>query len=203
MYMMFFRKYITLPNTLTLVRLVASPIILPMLIVYLLPYNYLPLNIVLTMFFIGFSFTDFLDGYFARKYHLTSKLGGALDHIADKFLTYSTFIGLVTVGKIYFFWGILFIGRDFFVMGLRQIALENGFNIPVEFTGKVKTSLQMMLITWLIARPMQITYNWEKFEYLLLGLTVCLTLLSGYQYYRGFIQQFEKHTQKRLHSSME
>lgn len=106
-------KYMNLPNILSLMRLFGSPLIMPIALVYCLPYDYFFINIGLAFLFLGFSITDFLDGYFARKYHITSALGSALDHIADKFLTYSTFIALVTVSKIYFFWVIIFIGRDF------------------------------------------------------------------------------------------
>ncbi len=164
---------------------------LPVLIVYILPYDYLPFNLLIALLFLAFSFTDFLDGYFARKYHMTSKLGGALDHIADKFLTYSAFIGLVTIHKIYFFWVIIFIGRDFFVMGLRQIALENKFAVPVGLSGKIKTSLQMILITWLIARPVQITDNWHYVEISLLTCALFTTVASAYQYYIDFKHQLE------------
>ncbi len=191
--MMFLKKYINLPNLLTLTRLIISPLILPVLIVYVLPYDYLPFNIALALLFLAFSFTDFLDGYFARRYHLTSKLGGALDHIADKFLTYSAFIGLVTINKIYFFWVIIFIGRDFFVMGLRQIALENDFSVPVGLSGKIKTTLQMMLITWLIARPVHLAHSWCYLDLGLLSVAVLTTLASAYQYYLGFIKKFEVH----------
>lgn len=179
----------------TLVRLIISPLLMPMLLVYLLPYDHMIINIVLAVIFLGFSFTDFLDGYFARKYQMTTKLGSALDHIADKFLTYSTFIGLLTVGKIYFFWVIVFIGRDFFVMGLRQIALENNFNIKVDYLGKIKTALQMILITWLIARPINYAGVYANKLYcgemVLLMTTITITLLSCYNYYLNCIQQLE------------
>ena len=89
---------------------------------------------------------------------------------------------------------IIFIGRDFFVMGLRQIALENNFSVPVGLSGKIKTTLQMMLITWLIARPVHLADSWYYLEISLLSLTVLATLASAYQYYLGFIKQFEMHT---------
>lgn len=186
---------INLPTKLTLVRLIISPLLLPMLLVYLLPYDHMVINMILALIFLAFSFTDFLDGYFARKYQMATKLGGSLDHIADKFLTYSTFIGLLTVHKIYFFWVILFIGRDIFVMGLRQIALENNFSIKVDYIGKLKTALQMILITWLIARP--ITYigahasTFYYGEIVLLCITILVTLASCYHYYSICADQFD------------
>lgn len=168
---------------------------MPMSLVYLLPYDHMAINIILALIFLAFSFTDFLDGYLARKYQMTTKLGGSLDHIADKFLTYSTFIGLLTVHKIYFFWVIIFIGRDLFVMGLRQIALENSFSIKVDYIGKCKTALQMILITWLIARPMHYSGAYANklyySEMFLLLITIIATLASCYHYYSVCVDQLE------------
>lgn len=188
-------NHINLPTKLTLIRLIISPLLIPTLLVYLLPYDHMAINISLAFIFLAFSFTDFLDGYLARKYEMTTKLGGALDHIADKFLTYSTFIGLLTVHKIYFFWVIIFIGRDIFVMGLRQIALENNFNIKVDYIGKIKTTLQMMLITWLIARPMHYNGIYDNTcyygEMFLIMITVFITIASCYHYYTVCINNLD------------
>lgn len=179
----------------TLIRLIASPLILPLLLVYFLPYNNMIINAVLAFLFVALSFTDFLDGYFARKYNQTSQLGAALDHIADKFLTTSTLIALLTVHKIYFFWVIIFIGRDLFIMGLRLIALEHGFTVPVGYIGKLKTASMMALITWIILNPYQqdpgsTGHIWQQIELILLATSILLTLLSAYGYIRVFIQKF-------------
>lgn len=189
------RTYITLPITLTLIRLIVSPLVLPLLIVYVLPYDCWVANGAVTLLFIALSITDFFDGYLARKYHTTSKIGSALDHIADKFLTYSTFIALVAIHKIYFFWVIIFIGRDFFVMGLRQIALENNCNLPVDYIGKVKTAAQLVLLMWLIARPISPSpmhvYTIQYIETTLLSLAILFTLISGYHYYMQCFKQLK------------
>ena len=122
-------KQFSLPLRLTLIRLIGSPLILPFFLVYLLPFNNIWLNGSLSLFFLFFGLTDFFDGYLARKYNQVTVLGGMLDHIADKFLLYSTLISLVAAQKLYFFWAILWIGREFLLMALRQIALENNFSI--------------------------------------------------------------------------
>lgn len=186
-------KYSISPATiLTLIRLIASPLILPLLIVYLLPYNHPALNTCVALLFMTLSFTDFLDGYYARKYNQTSKLGAALDHIADKFLTNSTLIALLAVNKIYFYWVIIFVGRDLFIMGLRHIALENNLSLPVDYLGKVKTACLMLLLTWIILNPYHdhtgtITHFWQKTELILLTISLLLTVLSAYSYCRSFI----------------
>src|SRR5690606_3086491 len=135
---------ISFPLFLTLIRLILSPIILPFLFVYLLPLNYVLINIFLAIVFILFSLTDFFDGYIARKYHQESSLGRLLDPIADKFLIFSVLISLLAAGKIFFYWVIILIGREIFIMGLRQLALEYAITIPVSWAGKVKTAIQMI-----------------------------------------------------------
>ena len=186
-------KYsVTLATTLTLTRLIASPLLLPLLLVYLLPYNHPVLNACVALLFVGLSFTDFLDGYYARKYNQTSQLGAALDQIADKFLTNSTLIALLAVHKIYFYWVIIFVGRDLFIMGLRHIALENNFSLPVDYLGKVKTACMMLLLTWIILNPYQnqegpAALFWQQTELILLTISLLLTLLSAYSYLRSFM----------------
>lgn len=176
----------------TLVRLIISPFFLPILLVYLLPYNNLYINTFLTAIFAALSLTDFLDGYFARKYNQTSKMGATLDHIADKFLINSTLIALLAVGKIYFLLVILFVARDFFVMGLRMIALEHQFSVPVGYLGKIKTACVMLFITWLILNPEYHTaqaHIWQQIELVLLTCSTTLTILSAYTYFRSFMQK--------------
>jgi len=195
-----------LPTTLTLIRLVLSPLILPALFVYLLPLNNIIINALLGLLFSAFSLTDFFDGYLARKYHQETALGSILDPIADKFLVYSVLIALAVVHKIYFFWAIIFIGREFFMMGVRQIALENGFSIHVSMLGKIKTAVQMIMLVIIIINPyqslgigLQGKCLWNSIELTALILSLLLTLVSSYLYYCSFIEQFARiHDDKEL-----
>lgn len=192
------KQTLSVATILTLIRLIASPLILPILLVYLLPYNHPALNTCVALLFAGLSFTDFLDGYYARKYNQTSQLGAALDQIADKFLTNSTLIALLAVDKIYFYWVIIFVGRDLFIMGLRHIALENNFSLPVDYLGKVKTACMMLLLTWIIINPYQHdaqTLFWNQTELILLTISLLLTILSAYAYFRGFMQNMHAYPQ--------
>src|SRR5438477_3953072 len=132
-------KKLSLSFQLTLIRFVGALCVLPFFIVYLLPFNNVFLNGFVTIVFLLFGATDFLDGYFARKYQQVTQFGATLDHLADKFLLYTTVIALIVVHKLYFFWAIIWIGREFVVMGLRIFAMENNFSIAVSFFGKSKT----------------------------------------------------------------
>lgn len=180
---------LNIPTYLTLFRLVLSPFFLPFLFVYVLPYNNLFVTYFVASFFVFLSFTDFLDGYLARKYKQETALGRALDPIADKFLLFSALISLVALHKMYFYWAIIFIGREFFIMGLRIVALENNIKVHVSWLGKLKTIAQIAYITMVIVDA--------SYSSLALSVALFLSLVSAYFYYASFIEQF---TQKKFHS---
>ena len=180
---------INLPLSLTLIRLILSPFILPLLIVYLLPYEHLLIKSFLAFLFIVFNLTDFFDGYLARKFKQVTRLGALLDPIADKALLFSVLIALVAVGKIYFYWAIVFIGREFFVMGLRLIALEERVSIKVSDLGKLKTVLLTAYITVVLMNPAKGTVQfswWGICELILFALSISVSLWSAYQYFIEF-----------------
>jgi len=186
---------INVPTLLTLTRLLISSLVLPIFLVYLLPYNFFWLNLSLAFLFVVIGSTDFFDGYLARKLQQETSLGKMLDPIADKFLLYATLVSLVVVHKIYFYWVIILIGREFFVMGLRLIALENNFSVAVSSFGKLKTSIQLLLLAVLIANPYQSlgVYGapyWNYCELSLLALSIILSLFSADRYYDFFMRQF-------------
>jgi CDP-diacylglycerol--glycerol-3-phosphate 3-phosphatidyltransferase len=204
---MSFKKFINLPNFLTLVRLVVSPVVLPVLLVYLLPFNVSWLNYTLAGLFALFSITDFLDGYLARRYEQVSAFGRFLDPIADKFLVFSTLVSLLAINKIFFVWVLILIGREFFVLGLRQMALEHNLSIHVSWLGKIKTLFQDMYLVVLIANPfhtpsrfgltrfMSDFYhapNWTLLENFLMVCALAMAIISAVQYYNAFLEQFSQ-----------
>lgn len=188
------------PTFLTLIRLVLSPLLLPLLFVYLLPLNLVWLNCLLALIFVLFALTDFLDGYLARRYKQETTLGRMLDPIADKFLVYCTLVALLAINKVYFYWVIIIVGREFFMMGLRHIALENNLVVHVSQWGKLKTVVQMAWLTLLIANPYQSlgfagAPVWNGLELVLLVLTLSMTIFSAVQYYRTFMLAYSRGAQ--------
>ncbi|QQR53395.1 CDP-diacylglycerol--glycerol-3-phosphate 3-phosphatidyltransferase [bacterium] len=177
------RQYmLTLPNVLTLLRLILSPIFIPFLLVYLLPLNFFFLNVLLALIFILFGLTDFFDGYFARKWNQVTHLGALLDPIADKFLFCSTLISLLAAGKLFFYWVIILLSREFFVMGIRLIASERGYYIKTLFIAKIKTVVEVFFIASVIINPSTVTSSffnkWNIIEYLLLNSTLFIIVFS-------------------------
>jgi CDP-diacylglycerol--glycerol-3-phosphate 3-phosphatidyltransferase len=181
-----------LPTILTLIRLVFSPLVLPLLLVILLPYENIFLNSFGALLFAALSITDFLDGYLARRFSAESLLGALLDPLADKFLLYATLIALVALGKIYYYWAIIFIGREFLVMGLRSFALEYDCALPVMWFGKVKTFFQYLYLTIAILNVPGTFMFLDHLEQWTLIFALGLTIASGYKYTHLFYVQMKE-----------
>ncbi len=187
---------LTLPLKLTLIRFIGSLLILPFFLVYLLPLNHPVINLFLSFLFLCLGATDFFDGYFARKYNQVSKFGATLDHLADKCLLYSTLVALLVVHKIYFLWAIIWIGREFLIMGVRILALENNFHIAVSSFGKSKTIVQIICLAFIIGNSYQeLGMNaswWNGIELCLIIIGTVLSSWSAYQYVLQFWNQYEE-----------
>jgi CDP-diacylglycerol--glycerol-3-phosphate 3-phosphatidyltransferase len=187
-------KKITFPTYLTLIRLIFAPILVPFLIVQYASHHDFLINFLIAFLFLLFGLTDYLDGFFARKYSQESKLGASLDHIADKFLTFSALIALLAVHKISYVYVLLLVGREIYMMGLREISLENGYHVKVGNSGKIKTVLHIILISWIIMNPMHGIQNnfWNRIEILLLFCSLLLSLGSAFQYSILVCRHFKK-----------
>lgn len=183
---------------LTLFRLIFSPLALPFLIVWAGLLQSFYINTAVAVIFLLLSFTDFLDGFLARRYEQVTQLGAMLDPIADKFLSYAALVALVAAHKLFFYWAILLIGREFFIMSLRMSALQHGFSIAVGLIGKLKTVAITFFIAWVILNPHQDIYFsrfvWDLIEYLLLAVSMFLSIGSAFEYTKEFISHYSRTT---------
>jgi CDP-diacylglycerol--glycerol-3-phosphate 3-phosphatidyltransferase len=159
------------------------------LLIYFLPEQSITINLILTIFFILLSLTDFFDGFLARKYNQETLIGSILDPIADKFLLFSTLITLVYLQKIFFYIAIIFIAREFFVMCLRQVALTYNFKLTVIQNAKFKTFFQFAYISFIILNnnKYKAINNLESF---LLFISLYLSIISAFNYYLIFIKKY-------------
>lgn len=184
------------PLFLTLFRLLVSPFVLPFCIFYLSPYNNFFVNSALAVLFSVLSITDFFDGYLARRHKKVTAIGAMLDHMADKFLSYSALISLVAVHKIYFYWAILLIGREFFVCTLRMVALEYGYTIAVSLLGKAKTVVQSIFIIVALLHPgrdeMVSLIVWDRAYLIALAVTLLFSLGSAALYAADFVKLYRE-----------
>ena len=177
-----------LPNKLTLLRIIMIPVFAAFFYVTAIPYNYLISAIV----FLLAAFTDFLDGYIARKYNLVTNLGKFLDPIADKVLVSTALIIMLLPfggAQILPWYAGIFVAvilsRELIVSGFRIVAASRGLILAADKTGKVKTFFQDIAIAvLLIGASVDVgLYSVTNIIGLsLLGVSVLLTVVSGIEY---------------------
>ena len=97
--------------------------------------------------------TDYVDGWLARRWHVTSKLGSFLDTTADKLLVSGVLIALLAADRVSPWIVALIVGRELVLMGLRGIIASEGEVMAPSSLGKLKTSIQFLAIALAILRP--------------------------------------------------
>ena len=133
-------------------------------------------DIIALVLFLAASFTDYLDGHIARKYHLVTNFGKFMDPLADKLLVGSAAICLTAIGRIPAWAVVILIGREFVISGFRLIAAERGIVIAAGWLGKIKTVVQMvMTVALLIHLDMPV---WHTLEVILIWAATIMTLWS-------------------------
>ena len=137
-----------LPNQLTMLRVILVPVF--MVFAALCRYGTQDFNAGLMLaagiVFAVASFTDFLDGYLARKNNLVTDFGKFMDPLADKCLTTAAFLYMLADGVCHPVVLAVILFREFAVAGVRMLAAETGTVIAANMWGKVKTVLQMLTI---------------------------------------------------------
>ncbi len=137
-----------LPNKLTVLRVLMIPFFVAFMLMDIIPEW--DKWIALVLFCVA-SFTDFLDGYLARKHNLVTNFGKFMDPLADKLLVASAMICLITWGKLEAWIVIIIISREFIISGFRLVASDNGIVIAASYWGKFKTVAQMVMVMLMIA----------------------------------------------------
>jgi CDP-diacylglycerol---glycerol-3-phosphate 3-phosphatidyltransferase len=188
-----------LPNALTLLRI----FFVPLLIVVLLTRS--P-NLELWGISMHFEFwgvlilltaaaTDWADGYFARRRLQVTTLGILLDPIADKLLISAAFVSLVDMHLVPAWTVVIIIGREFTVLGLRNIASAEGFTIAASVLGKTKMVLQVCAVAVLIMAARHPSL--EPLALALLWLVVISAIVSAAQYFLRFWSQVDNRIKQR------
>lgn len=178
------KKSFNLPNILATARIFMAPLMLWFLIdrnnPIFISWHPSWLDYFAGLIFVLASVTDFFDGYIARTWDQMTKLGSILDPLADKMLMLAGFIGLIVLDRANAFAVFLILSREFFITGLRVVAVSEGKSVASTMAGKVKTVVQMIAIGFLIM-------NWP-YATTLLWIAVILTLYSGYEYIRDYMK---------------
>ena len=174
---------LTIPNLLSLVRLLVVPLFISLLI-----YQDNGLALVV---FLAASLTDAVDGYIARRWNQRSYLGAILDPLADKAILDGAFVTLSLKGMIPPWLTVVVVSRDVIIVGgvvLKAVFFEGRPEINPSLLGKLTTFFQfttvltVMLVNWLGIEPLGMLLG-------LYGVTFVLTALSGAHYiYQGIVQ---------------
>ena len=170
-----------LPNILTSIRILLVPILVVVLLTKFDGKEFVGLGL-----FLLAALTDFLDGYFARRWNQVSRFGQLLDPAADKILVAAAFVSLVELDpRVTPSWMVVTIlAREFAVNALRSHAAAEQIVIPAGVSGKVKTGAQIVAISLLII------YNQlGEFSHLApisLWVALVVTVYSGIEYFVKF-----------------
>ena len=177
--------YGNLPNTLTWLRILMIPAIF---VLFNLPYWWKDPAACAAFALAGI--TDSLDGYFARKWGLTSRLGEFLDPVADKLIVATALVLIVSGDPKSWFLvvvAIVIIGREIAVSALREWMAEIGARgrIKVSIWGKIKTIMQIVGLSFLLYRRDLFGIPVYKLGLVLTGIAAVLTLWSMFLYLRA------------------
>lgn len=185
-------RSLNVPNALTGLRLVLSFVLF-----WLIDYDgWWRTSAVL---FIIAASTDWLDGYYARKYHQVTVLGRILDPFVDKVIICGSFIFLLgqPTSGVGAWMTLIIVGREMFVTNLRVFLDKRGIDFSAKWSGKIKMLLQCIAVpTALLAMSPEFTGWWDAnvaadtlpaFRDVILWATVVVTVYSGVEYtLRGF-----------------
>lgn len=166
-----------LPNIITLGRIFLIPVFV---LIYLVPgaWTYAAAAV----FFGLAAFTDWLDGYLARRLNQTTPFGAFLDPVADKLIVVSALVLLIA--QHHNIWltlpALIIVGREIVISALREWMAEmnSSASVAVSVLGKVKTTVQMIAIFMLLAYPADLDAMWVIGGYVLLYVAAFMTLWS-------------------------
>ena len=172
---------LNLPNALTLLRILAVPVV----VVALLGESENGDALAAAVFALAAA-TDGLDGYIARSRESVTTFGKLMDPLADKLLITAALVSLVSLDRLEAWVAMVIIAREVAVTILRTIAAERGIVIAASWLGKLKTVLQIAAVIALIAAdPAPLGVD------ILVYVALAVTVLSGVDYFFGLRKRIE------------
>lgn len=184
-------KKITIPLLLTWIRIFLVPVFIG---IYYLPDTFFSMsdkNLFATVIFIFAALTDYLDGYLARLLKQETSFGAFLDPVADKAIVAASLVMLVNMQRTFVFAAIIIIIREITVSALREWMAQLGEtkSVAVAYIGKLKTTLQMLAIAFLLFDYHDRFINTNYIGNFFMLLAVIITVISMFYY----LEQAKKH----------
>jgi CDP-diacylglycerol--glycerol-3-phosphate 3-phosphatidyltransferase len=179
------RGFWNIPNTLTVLRIAAVPVMVWLL--YDPPSR--SQDFIAFLVFVVAMITDIIDGWLARKWNLTSTIGAYLDPLADKLMVITVLVMLIPLGRVPAWIVALLLCRELAVTGLRSIASQEGILLTASSLGKLKTSFQSTAIGFLL-------WHWQPWipidavsaGNVLLYIATACSVASGLEYFVSFMK---------------
>ena len=140
------------PIFLTWLRIAVIPLLVG---IYYIPdgiFSLVEKNLIATALFVGAAFTDWLDGYLARRWAQSSNFGAFLDPVADKLIVAAALLVLLNFDRVSVWVALIIIGREITISALREWMAQIGASasVAVHFLGKIKTTVQLIAISFLL-----------------------------------------------------
>ena len=170
------------PNGLTLIRIAIIPFII---VLFSFPSSRFMVFLAALVFGIA-AFTDYLDGFLARRQGKVTFMGKALDPVADKLLTSSAFIMLAAHGWVPAWMVCVIIGRELAITGLRSVIAGKGVDISASRLGKLKTGFQIAAIIPLMIHYPFLGLECQSIGQVLIWMALGFTVWSGVDYFIKF-----------------
>jgi CDP-diacylglycerol---glycerol-3-phosphate 3-phosphatidyltransferase len=178
---------LNLPNVLTLLRILAVPVIVVALLGETPNGDALAAGV-----FALAALTDGLDGYIARRRQDVTTFGKLMDPLADKVLIIAALVSLVSLNRLAAWVAMVIIARELAVTGLRAVAAEQGVVISASWLGKLKTALQVAAVFALIIwNPSPTSVD------VLVYVAVAVTVISGADYFFGLRRRLAMERERR------
>lgn len=180
-------QIINLPNTVTAVRFLLAAL----LMVMLMQEQTVGIGFLSCLVFSIAAGTDWVDGYFARRYKAETILGRLIDPLADKVLVTTALVMLIPLGRVPAWAALLIICREIIITGLRAIAASSGIVVAASGLGKIKSIIQYIGIGALIFPPDLLPI--PPLHQIGLGIlyaALVLTIWSGLDYFYKLKQIF-------------
>ena len=170
----------SIPDLLGVIRILMTPVVMALVLV-----DSRVGFIVAAVLFVVAAFTDFLDGYFARRWDIGTVLGVFLDSTADKLLVTGTLLALIAVDRVSVWAALIIIAREIAVMTLRGVVAIEGELVKPSIWGKTKANVQYVAIVLAMLRLFKPLGPLFLDEWVMWA-AVALTLVSGWGYVRAF-----------------
>lgn len=170
-----------LPNLLTILRV----ILVPVLVVVLTDPGPGASLVAGGIFFVA-CLSDFLDGYLARRWNVTTPLGQILDPLADKLIVAAALVMLAGMDRepsVPAWMVVVILGREMAVTGLRAVALGQGVVLPAEELGKYKMVFQMFALHGLLWHYPFLGIQFHAAGLYFLWISLVISLWSGIDYH--------------------